>query len=64
MDAVERYSKYYGWLDNTKRIADFKAVPFDEVMNIGIIESLNILSLLKAKHDMEQAILKQQTYGK
>ena len=58
MDAIERFSRYYGWIHNTKEVADYLNISVNEAYELNITECLNYLSLLKAKSKMEEQILK------
>lgn len=55
---TEKFSRQYGWLHNTKEIADFKNVTLDEAFELPIREALNILSYLKAKSKLDQDLIK------
>jgi hypothetical protein len=47
---VHPFVASYGWIDQAKVLADYFNIKFNEAMELGVIESLNILSLIKAKN--------------
>ncbi len=57
MDAAERFSRHYGWVHNTKEVADYKNITLDEAYQLPVTECLNYLSLLKARAKMETEII-------
>jgi hypothetical protein len=46
---VHPFVANYGWIDQAKVLADYFNIKFNEAMELGIIESLNILFLIKYK---------------
>jgi hypothetical protein len=56
-DFTDGFNENYGWLYNTKRVADLKGIPLDAAFNIQLIEFFNWLVYIKEKdqHDAKMS---------
>jgi hypothetical protein len=54
-DINKQFHRRYGWIFNTKKLADFECITLDKAWELPLIQSFNDLSYLKAKdkHDKE-----------
>ena len=53
-----KFMQYFGWQYSAKLIAEYENCTVTEVYDMSTIESLNILSYLKAKTDFDNEQIK------
>jgi len=53
---IDNFVINFGWLSNAKMVAEFEAIPLEQVWNLGVIHFLNDLLYIKMKNkaDAEQ----------
>lgn len=47
--SISDFDKYYGWIYNTKQVAEFEGVNLEQAFDLNIMQALNDLCYLKAK---------------
>lgn len=57
-DFTDGFNENYGWLYNTKRVADLKGIPLDAAFEIQLIEFFNWLVYIKEKDQHDQKMSK------
>lgn len=56
--AGESFTKRYGWMYNTREIADYECITVDQAYELPVIHALNVLAYLKAKRQHEKELIK------
>jgi len=51
------FDQRYGWIYNTKRIADFEGVTMDEAYDLCVMQALNDLAYLKEKDRNDKRLI-------
>ena len=57
-DFSDGFNENFGWIYNTKRVADLKGVKMDEAEELNLIEFFNSLVYIKEKDRHDAAMLK------
>jgi len=54
---------HYGWIYQTKLVADFEGITLDQAFNLPVINFLNDLAYLKAKMEHDNELIR-KSYAK
>jgi len=57
------FMHHYGWIYQTKLVADFEGITLDQAFNLPVINFLNDLAYLKAKMEHDNELIR-KSYGK